>query len=112
MVQPCAWRSCNRWLARATSSCEVSAVSRSICTMAASLLSALQGLNGLEGFAGALVGPLVQVQAHALHGKLGQEGSCDRTPFEPKERKKDQLWQLSAHCPRVFGHHEHLAALV
>jgi hypothetical protein len=41
-----------------------------------------------------------------------QEGSCDRTPFEPEERKKDQLWQLSAHCPRVFGHHHHLAALV
>jgi hypothetical protein len=41
-----------------------------------------------------------------------QEGSCDRTLFEPEERKKDQLWQLSAHCPRVFGHHEHLAALV
>jgi hypothetical protein len=41
-----------------------------------------------------------------------QEGSCDRTPCEPEERKKDQLWQLSAHCPRVFGHHHHLAALV
>jgi hypothetical protein len=41
-----------------------------------------------------------------------QEGSCDRTPFEPEERKKDQRWQLSAHSPRVFGHHNHLAALV
>jgi hypothetical protein len=41
-----------------------------------------------------------------------QEGSCDRTPFEPEERKKDQLWQLSACYLRVFGHHAHLAALV
>jgi hypothetical protein len=41
-----------------------------------------------------------------------QEGSCDRTPFEREERKKDQRWQLSAHCPRVFGRHERLAALV
>jgi hypothetical protein len=41
-----------------------------------------------------------------------QEGSCDRTPFEPEERKKDRLWQLSVHCPHVFGRHERLAALV
>jgi hypothetical protein len=41
-----------------------------------------------------------------------REGSCDRTLFELAERRKDQYWQLSAHCPRVFGHHEHLAALV
>jgi hypothetical protein len=41
-----------------------------------------------------------------------QEGSCDRTPFEPEERKKDQLWHLSANCPRVFGYPEHLAVLV
>jgi hypothetical protein len=36
-----------------------------------------------------------------------QEGSCDRTPFEPEERKEDQLWQLSAHYLCMFGHHEH-----
>jgi hypothetical protein len=41
-----------------------------------------------------------------------REGSCNRTPFEPDERKKDQFRRLSANCPYVFGHHEHLAALV
>ena len=41
-----------------------------------------------------------------------QEGSCDKTPFEPEEHKKEQLWQLSVNCPRMFGHHEHLTALV
>src|SRR5919109_1296800 len=41
-----------------------------------------------------------------------REGSCDRTPFEPEERIKDQFWRLSGHGPRVFGHHEHLVALV
>jgi hypothetical protein len=42
----------------------VSAVSRSICTMAARLFSTLQDLNGADHFAMPVVGPLV----HALEG--------------------------------------------
>jgi hypothetical protein len=60
-------------------------------------------------------GPCKPIMCQRLtqrRGKLDpQEGSCDRTPFKPEERKKDQLWRLSDHCPRVFGHHEHLVAL-
>jgi hypothetical protein len=41
-----------------------------------------------------------------------QEGSCDRTQWNLKSVKKINFRQSSAHYPRVFDHHEHLAALV